>query len=83
MNSSHAVDPDRLQRMNDALEHRGPDDEGIWHDERVGLAHRRLSVLDLSTAGKQPMLSRDGQCIVVFNGEIYNFEEIRAGLEKR
>ena len=82
MNASQTVEPERLHKMNGALEHRGPDDEGIWHDDRVGFAHRRLSVLDLSTGGKQPMHSQDGQCVVVFNGEIYNFRELRADLEK-
>ncbi|NTW89070.1 MAG: asparagine synthetase B, partial [Desulfobulbaceae bacterium] len=66
------------------LRHRGPDDSGIWLDERAGvaLAHRRLAVLDLSPAGHQPMLSVDSRYVLVFNGEIYNHvvlrEELRA-----
>jgi len=66
-----------------ALEHRGPDDAGCWFapDERVGLGHRRLSILDLSELGHQPMVSPCGRWVMVFNGEVYNFREIRAALE--
>ncbi|WP_088284878.1 asparagine synthase (glutamine-hydrolyzing) [Ideonella sp. A 288] len=66
-----------------SLYHRGPDDGGQWlsDDGRVGLGHRRLSILDLSAHGHQPMFSADGQWAMVFNGEIYNFREIRAELE--
>jgi asparagine synthase (glutamine-hydrolysing) len=73
-----------LTRMNCAICHRGPDDEGIWTDpdRGVALGHRRLSVIDLSDAGSQPMTSRDGRFILVFNGEIYNFLELRARLAR-
>ena len=66
-----------------ALQHRGPDDDGNWtsHDQAVGLGHRRLAILDLSAAGHQPMSSRCGNWMMVFNGEIYNFRSIRAELE--
>jgi asparagine synthase (glutamine-hydrolysing) len=66
-----------------ALQRRGPDDEGLWRSEdgRVGFGHRRLSILDLSAHGHQPMTSACGQWVMVFNGEIYNFAEIRADLE--
>jgi asparagine synthase (glutamine-hydrolysing) len=66
-----------------ALRHRGPDDEGLWFgaENRVGLGHRRLSILDLTASGHQPMVSACGQWIMVFNGEVYNFREIRALLE--
>lgn len=78
------VDTTRLERQRDLLTHRGPNDAGSWlsPDGRVGLAHRRLSILDLTAAGHQPMTSRDGRFTIVFNGEIYNYREIRAKLEK-
>jgi asparagine synthase (glutamine-hydrolysing) len=72
------------QRMASTLTHRGPDDEGVWTDESVGiaLAHRRLSILDLSPQGHQPMHSACGRYVLGFNGEIYNFTELRSELEK-
>ncbi|MGN6264157.1 MAG: asparagine synthase (glutamine-hydrolyzing) [Ginsengibacter sp.] len=69
-----------LERMNNSINHRGPDDEGIFIDGKIGLGHRRLSILDLSSAGHQPMLSADGKLAIVFNGEIFNFSEIRKEL---
>ncbi|MFN7930705.1 MAG: asparagine synthase (glutamine-hydrolyzing) [Blastocatellia bacterium] len=73
-----------LQPMGAALVHRGPDDGGIWFDAElgIGLAQRRLSIVDLSPEGHQPMLSADGRYVVVFNGEIYNFGALRADLER-
>lgn len=73
-----------MRRMLHSLAHRGPDDEGLWLDEvhHVVLGHRRLSVLDVSAAGHQPMVSADGTCVVTFNGEIYNFRELREELER-
>lgn len=72
-----------VQRMANALSHRGPDDAGAWVDSKTGLAlgHRRLSILDLSAAGHQPMISSDGRYVLVLNGEIYNFRELREELE--
>lgn len=72
-----------LRRMAGALAHRGPDDEGTWHDAEagVGLSHRRLSILDLSAAGHQPMQSPCGRYVISFNGEIYNFRDVRRRLE--
>jgi asparagine synthase (glutamine-hydrolysing) len=69
--------------MTGAIRHRGPDDEGCWLDASVGLAlgHRRLSVIDLSPEGHQPMASRDGRYVIAFNGEIYNFRDLRVELE--
>jgi asparagine synthase (glutamine-hydrolysing) len=71
--------------MNAALAHRGPDDDGLWVDAEAGIAlgHRRLSIVDLSPAGHQPMISADGRFIITFNGEIYNFQEMRPELEAR
>lgn len=76
-------DPSLLARMNGLQAHRGPDDAGVWHDAGcgVGLAHRRLSILDPSPLGHQPMLSADQSVVLVFNGEIYNFRELRAELQ--
>ena len=71
----------RLWRMMATLRHRGPDDEGVWTDGRAGLAHARLSIIDLSPAGHQPMVSADGSAWITYNGEIYNFAEIRQEFE--
>ena len=65
-----------IQRMCDTMSYRGPDDEGIYIQDRIGLGHRRLSIIDLST-GKQPITNEDGSVIVVYNGEIYNYEILR------
>src|SRR6266513_886088 len=72
----------RVQAMAAQLVHRGPDDSGAWvsPDARVGLSHRRLSIIDLSTAGRGPMHSADGRLTITFNGEIYNFLELREEL---
>ncbi len=71
--------------MADILSHRGPDDSGIWisKDNHVGLCHRRLSIIDLSPNGHQPMSNEDGSIWITYNGEVYNFKEIRAILETR
>lgn len=71
-----------LAQMGAALKHRGPDDSGVWYDAAtgLGLVHRRLSILDLSATGHQPMSSGSGRYTITFNGEIYNFEEIRSEL---
>ena len=74
-------DPAALERMAAAMVYRGPDDQGVFHDEHVGLVHRRLSIRDLSPAGHCPMATEDGAVQVVFNGEIYNWRELREELE--
>ncbi len=76
------VDPRVLRAMGDAIAHRGPDADGYWIDPGLGLVHRRLSIIDLSGGG-QPLGNADGSVQVVFNGEIYNFAELRARLESR
>lgn len=75
--------PGTLTAMGAAIAHRGPDDDGIWFDANagIGLAHRRLAVVDLSSAGHQPMVSPTGRFVLVFNGEIYNHLEVRTQLE--
>lgn len=72
-----------IQRMNQVISHRGPDDAGFFVDSGVSLGHQRLSIIDLSERGRQPMKSQDGNFIIVFNGEIYNFAEIRRNLENK
>lgn len=76
-----AVPESLLRDMATVLRHRGPDDEGVLCDGNVGIAHRRLSIIDLSSTGRQPMLTSTGRYAIVFNGEVYNFRELRAGLE--
>jgi len=73
----------RLQSMVATLRHRGPDDDGVFSDGRAGLGFARLAIIDLSSAGHQPMPSADGQVWLVFNGEIYNFEELRQELQAK
>src|SRR4051794_39743303 len=75
--------PERIAAMTDAIRHRGPDDAGAWLDDLAGVAlgHRRLSIIDLSSAGHQPMLSRTGRYVTTYNGEIYNFRELKLELE--
>ncbi len=71
-------------QMAEAIKSRGPDDHGAWvdQDEGIALGHRRLSILDLSSKGRQPMVSHSGRYVIVYNGEIYNFQDIRCELEK-
>ena len=83
-NNGITVDPSDLARLAKALAHRGPDGEGIWinPDQTAGLVHRRLAIIDTSDRGRQPMHSADAAYTIVFNGEIYNFIELREQLRK-
>lgn len=74
------VDPARVKAMADALAHRGPDGSGVWVGPGVGLGHRRLAIIDLSEGGAQPMAGADGRHMISYNGEIYNYREVRAQL---
>ncbi|HEX4298016.1 MAG TPA: asparagine synthetase B, partial [Devosia sp.] len=76
------VDPAEIAQLLAPIVHRGPDDSGIWMQGQVGLGHRRLSIIDLSAAGHQPMLTPDGGSVLSYNGEIYNYRELRAELER-
>jgi len=82
--ASAAVDPEVLTRTRDAMATRGPDGAGLWisEDRSVGLGHRRLAIIDLSESGAQPMAHADGRYRLVFNGEIYNYMELRRELER-
>ncbi|MGD0842942.1 MAG: asparagine synthase (glutamine-hydrolyzing) [Geobacteraceae bacterium] len=83
--SGAPIDPGLLESMRDRMSHRGPDDAGLYvtSDRTVGLAHRRLSIIDLSSAGHQPMSNEDGTVWISFNGEIFNFPELKARLERQ
>jgi len=78
--SQRAVIRAELERMSQTLEHRGPDGEGIWTNGHVGLAHRRLAIIDLRAVAGQPMSNEDGSIWLTFNGEIYNFQDLRVEL---
>lgn len=83
LQSQQKIDERLLTKMRDALEHRGPDDKGIYVDNNLGLGHRRLSILDVSAAGHQPFLSEDGRYAMVYNGEIYNFKDFYPELKSK
>jgi asparagine synthase (glutamine-hydrolysing) len=83
--SREPVEPSRIERLRDSMRHRGPDDAGAWHspDRRVALGHRRLAIIDLSPSGHQPMSDSTGAVWVTYNGEIYNYLELRRELEAK
>jgi len=80
--NGHAVEPTLLDRMIERVRHRGPDDCGTHTDKQVGLAHARLSIIDVAS-GDQPMHNEDRSVSIVFNGEIFNYVELRADLLRR
>jgi asparagine synthase (glutamine-hydrolysing) len=71
-----------IESMNQALAHRGPDNDGVWHDDYCFFGHRRLSIIDLSKASDQPMQSFDGRFVIVYNGELYNYRELKLELQR-
>ena len=75
------VSPVVLKKMTDIIAHRGPDGEGHWIEGNIGLGHRRLSIIDLSVAGQQPMFTTDQRFVLTYNGEIYNFMELKINLQ--
>jgi asparagine synthase (glutamine-hydrolysing) len=75
------ADPRQVSRMNDVLQHRGPDGSGVWTEGPVGLGHRRLAIIDTTSAGHQPMISSNKRFVLTYNGEVYNFRELRRELE--
>ena len=79
--NGEAVSPVVLRRMGEAIAHRGPDGEGMFSDGPCGLVHRRLAIIDLSPAGHQPMATEDGRYIISYNGEVFNYQELRIELE--
>src|SRR5687768_12672325 len=82
--NGQAPDAETVRAMAHTMRHRGPDDEGVWRspDGRVALGHRRLSIIDLSPAGHQPMTDQSGRLWISFNGEIYNYQELREELRQ-
>ena len=82
LNEEAPVSAELLRAMTDAIAHRGPDDDGVYMDGRLGLGNRRLAIIDLSAAGHQPMVDESGDLVLTFNGEIYNFRELRTELER-
>jgi len=83
INGFNFKNPELIKRMNDKIRHRGPDDEGIYTDDNISLGHRRLSIIDLSQKGNQPLFNEERSLCIIFNGEIYNFKELRKELEKK
>src|SRR4029077_6981791 len=83
--AANPIDVAELRRIRERMAARGPDGFGEWcsDDRRVGLGHRRLAIIDLSERGAQPMASADGQTVITYNGEIYNYRELRRELEAK
>ncbi len=83
VSNNKSIEERRLNRLKESLAHRGPDDQGLWinADQTAGLAHTRLSIIDLTQSGHQPMQTPDGRYVIVFNGEIYNYQSLRKEME--
>ncbi len=77
------IDENKFQKTLLLMNHRGPDDNGVYFDKNLAFGHTRLSILDLSNHGHQPMLSENDNYVLIYNGEVYNFEEIKSELEKK
>ena len=79
INKNEPVKRDLFEKMLSCIKHRGPDDKGVWFDNtsNVALGHQRLSIIDLSPGGHQPMISEDGRFVLTYNGEIYNYKKIK------
>ena len=83
LENSKQVRIDLIREMADTMKHRGPDDSGAYVDDRIALGHRRLTIIDLTSLGRQPMFDITGRVGITFNGEIYNYQELRLELEKK
>ena len=81
-NLSSSVYQPAIQKMTDAIAHRGPNSQGLWNDEHCFFGHRRLSIIDLSEAGNQPFISQDGRYILIYNGELYNYKDLKFELQR-
>ena len=81
-NLSSSVYQPAIQKMTDAIAHRGPNSQGLWNDEDCFFGHRRLSIIDLSEAGNQPFISQDGRYILIYNGELYNYKDLKFELQR-
>ena len=77
------IDSSLLKNVSDSIKHRGPDGEGFFLDGEIALIHRRLSIIDLTESGNQPFYSEDKRFVIIFNGEIFNYLELRNDLEKK
>ena len=71
-----------VRKMNLTLGHRGPDNDGIWTDDTIAMGHRRLSIIDLSADGNQPFFSTDKRYVIIYNGELYNYKELKLELQR-
>ena len=82
LNIESSIPKIAIQKMTDAMAHRGPNSQGFWEDAHCYLGHRRLSIIDLSDAGNQPFISQDGRYILVYNGELYNYKDLKFSLQR-